>query len=128
MNKDGINAYCPSNQPQEFYKRLSPRIKKCLEAYNARTYVELLNQADDENPPWYPMWTYTNALTNDTADGKVMNQINSLKLKYLPEIVMSRNFDSEWKKYCDEYAKLDTDVYFDALTAEVRRRCRIAQN
>ena len=122
MAQDGINAYCPSYQPNEFYEKLSDDVKRCFDAYGVKTYVELLNEAP-ENKPWYPMWTYNNTLTDSTPEGRVMKQLDALKHKYLPQLVMTNDFQKLWAEYSSEYDKIDSQIYFDALTAEVRRRC-----
>ena len=121
MLKDGINAYSPSCQPDEFFQGLSDEVKRCLEAYGVKTYVELLNEAP-ENPPWYPMWSFNNAITSDTDYGKIMKQIDEAKHKYLPLLVMSSDFGKTWKEYTEVYNDIDTQIYFDELTAEVHRR------
>ena len=51
-----------------------------------------------------------------------MAQIDALKHKYLPQVVMSDDFESEWAQYKEEYGKIDSQVYFDELTEEVRRK------
>ncbi|MDE5582600.1 MAG: sugar ABC transporter substrate-binding protein [Ruminococcus sp.] len=123
MNQDGINAYCPSVQPSEFYKTRPEDVRKCFDAYGVNTYVEMLNQAS-ENPPWYPMWSYSPA--ENTSASEACQQIDHLKHQYLPRIVMSDNFDDMWAEYNKEYEKIDSQAYFDDLTAEVERRCKIA--
>lgn len=122
MAPDGINAYNSTNQPNIFYDHLAEPVKKCLSAYGVKTYAEFLNEPPEVNPPWYPMWSFSNAVTDETDYGKVMKQIDSLKHKYLPRIVMSSDFESAWDEYTTEYGKIDSQKYFDALTAEVKRR------
>ncbi|MBQ6181729.1 MAG: sugar ABC transporter substrate-binding protein [Ruminococcus sp.] len=122
MAPDGINAYTSTNQPIIFYDRLDPVIKKCFDAYGAKTYTDFLNSAP-ENPPWYPMWSFDNAVTEATDYGKVMKQMQEVKHKYMPLMVMSDNFDKTWNEYEQAYNATDPQVYFDELTAEVHRRC-----
>ena len=122
MAPDGINAYLPANQPNIFFEQLSDSVKKCFTAYGVQTFAELLNEPDD-NPPWYPMWSFSNAVTDDTDYGRVMKQIDALKHKSLPLIVMSKDFESAWDSYVKEYGSIDSQLYFDELTAEVARRC-----
>ena len=122
MDADGINAYQPSNQPNIFYEKLPECVKKCFSAYGVQTYSEMLNEPG-ENPPWYPMWSFSNAVTDETDYGRIMKQIDALKHKDLPLIVMSDDFDSAWAGYVEEYGNIDSQVYFDELTAEVARRC-----
>lgn len=121
MAPDGINAYNSSTQPSIFYEHLSEPVKKCLSAYGSQTYSGLLNDPP-ENPPWYPMWSFSNAVTEDTDYGKVMKQIDAVKHRYLPLLVMSSDYEKTWEEYTSEYAKIDSQKYFDELTAEVRRR------
>lgn len=121
MNQDGINAYCPSCQPSEFYKTRSDIIKECFTAYGVQTYVELLNPAG-ENAPWYPMWSYTSTFTNDTPYGKAKSDMDQVKFEYMPKVVMSDDFESAWDEYMTAYSKnCDVQVYLDALTDEIRR-------
>ena len=84
-------------------------------------YTEMLNDPP-ENPPWYPMWSFSNSVTDETNYGKVMKQIDAAKHKYLPLLVMTSDFESTWEEYVDEYNQIDSQIYFDELTAEVRRR------
>ncbi len=121
MNQDGINAYSPTHQPNEFYESLSDIMKECFSAYGVQTYVEMLNPAT-ENAPWYPMWSYTGTFMDDTDYGKAKTDIDKMKFKYLPKIVMSDDFESSWEEYMTEYsANCDVQAYLDELTAEVRR-------
>ncbi len=122
MAPDGFNAYCPSYQADEFYKHLPDPVRECFEAYGVKTYVEMMNEAE-ENPDWYPMWSFSNAVTPDTDYGKVMKEIDDCKHKYLPPLVMGQDFEANWSKYLEAYNSIDTQVYFDELTDEIRRRC-----
>ena len=63
------------------------------------------------------------AATDETYYGRIMKQIDALKHKDLPLIVMSEDFDSAWAGYVEEYGNIDTQVFFGELTAEVARRC-----
>ncbi|MCR4889061.1 MAG: sugar ABC transporter substrate-binding protein [Ruminococcus sp.] len=122
MAPDGINAYTPSNQPNIFYDHLSEDVRKCFKAYGVQTFSEMLNEPQ-ENPDWYPMWSFSNAATDETDYGKVMKQMDTAKHQYLPLVVMSEDFDSAWETYKEEYGKINTQLFFDELTAEIHRRC-----
>ena len=49
-----------------------------------------------------------------------------IKLNYMPLLVMSDNFEKSWEEYNTVYNAAEPQIYFDALTDEVRRRCSIA--
>ncbi|WP_024861934.1 sugar ABC transporter substrate-binding protein [Ruminococcus flavefaciens] len=124
MAPDGVNAYTAENQPNIFHDHLAPSIKKCFDAYGKQTYRDFLN-TPAENPAWYPMWSFEGAATDATEYGKVSKKINEIKLNYMPLLVMSNDFEKSWEEYNTAYNAVEPQIYFDALTAEVRRRCSI---
>ena len=69
------------------------------------------------------MWSFEGSVTDATEYGKVKQRLAEIKRKYMPMMVMSDDFEATWEAYCNEYNSADPQVYFDALTAEVHRRC-----
>ena len=122
MAPDGKNAYTVENQPNIFHDHLDPVIQKCFDAYGKQTYMDFFNKPD-ANPDWYPMWSFEGSVTDATEYGKVKQHLAEIKRKYMPMMVMSDDFEATWEAYCTEYNNADPQVYFDALTAEVHRRC-----
>ncbi len=122
MAPDGKNAYTSTNQPNIFHDHLAPAIQKCFDAYGKQTYTEFLNPPE-ENPAWYPMWSFESSVTEATEYGEVSKRISDIKHKYMPMMVMSDDFEKTWQEYNTEYNKANPQIYFDALTAEVHRRC-----
>ena len=127
MAPDGKNAYAPGNQPNIFHDHLAPAIQTCFDAYGKQTYSDFLN-TPSENPPWYPMWSFESSATKETEYGKVSSMLSDLKHKYMPLMVMSDDFENTWEEYKNAYNKAEPQIYFDALTDEVHRRCGIASN
>lgn len=124
MDHDGINASNPQSQPLEFYNQLSDIIKECFSAYNVKTYSDMLNKPEEQSP-WFPMWSYTNTFTPDTDYGKAKDEMDSIRHKYLPKVVMSDDFEGAWDEYMQVYNNgWDKDLYFKTLTEEVRRRSK----
>ena len=121
MNQDGINTYRPENQPEEYSSTLSGSVKKCLEAYGVQTPSQLI-RSNISNGPWFPMWSYTNTFTDDTVYGRAKAEIDNVKHRYLPEVIMSDDFNASWDEYMKAYRACNTNAYFDELTAEIRRR------
>ena len=121
MNLDGINTYRPQDSPEEYSSTVSGSVKKCLEAYGADTPSDLI-RSNIENAPWFPMWTYTNTFTDATRRGQAMKAMNNVKQRYLPEVIMSDDFETSWEEYMEAYRACDTNVFFDELTSEIRRR------
>lgn len=126
MDYDGINAYDASHQPGEFYDALSDEVKECFSAYGVETYVQLLDPSE-ENAPWYPMWSYSNALTSETPDGEVWANMAEVKHEYLPKVVMADDFETGWNEYLSVYnRRCDIQVFLDGINAEIQRRIDVA--
>ncbi|MCR5773135.1 MAG: extracellular solute-binding protein [Butyrivibrio sp.] len=118
---DGINANLPIDQPGEFYDGLSDSLKECFSAYGVRTYVEMLGT--NESPGiWYPMYSYSNSMTTATSGGYTWIKMNQIKHEYLPQVVMSDDFSSMWKKYMKAYKRCNPQDFLDEMQAELDRR------
>lgn len=121
---DGINAADVKNQPDEFYNSLYDVEKQLLDGYGYKTFLDFLN-TDHLNEPWYPMWSITNAWTNDTDYGQAKAKITELKHEWLPKAMMAPadQFDQIWNDYQEAYRQeVDIDAYLDKLTEEARAR------
>ena len=91
MLSDGINAFSPEYQPDEFFDALVPDVKECLIAYGCRNYVDMLG-TNEEPGPWYPMYSYSEMLTPESEAARVWDQMNRVKRDYLPRVVMTDDF------------------------------------
>jgi len=128
MHLDGINAAKPGQQPAEFFEGLLPEVKECLEAYDAQTYVEMLDPSG-ENSAWYPLWSWSNDLTPDKGPaGEAWDMMGEVKHEYLPKVVMAKDFEAAWEEYMGVYAeKVDIDAFLTAAKEEVERRQALAE-
>lgn len=122
MSRDGINRMRPEEQPSEYKSSLPEAVVRCFEAYDADNYVEFIGSEYVERMPWTPLYTWSNNLTQDTMEGRVWQAMGECKHKWLPQLVMSKDFDSTWKKYQAEYYQLNIDAFIDAAQEEVYRR------
>ncbi len=129
MLADGLNAADTKNQPNEFYASLYDVERQLLDGYGYKTFLDFLS-TDEVNAPWYPMWSFTNNWTNDTAEGLAKTKITDLKHAWLPKAMMAstEEFDAIWDEYQATYkAEVDADAYLDALTTEIKRRAAVAR-
>ena len=94
-SRDGKNAMKSDGQEQEFFDGLSEPIKKCFEAYGAKTYVEMLGTTEKPGP-WYPMYTFSSSMTTSTPGGTAWAKMGEIKHQYLPKVVMADNFEEGW--------------------------------
>jgi len=121
MLSDGINAFSPVYQADEFFEALAPDVKECLIAYGCRNYVDMLG-TNDEPGPWYPMYSYSEMLTSESEAGRVWEQMNRVKNEYLPRVVMTDDFDAVWQRYMEHYEACQPDIFFAEMQRELERR------
>ena len=43
------------------------------------------------------------------------DEIDAVKRNWLPQVIMSDDFDAVWAAYMDAYQDCDPEVYFDVL-------------
>ena len=120
-SRDGKNAMKSDGQEQEFFDGLSEPIKKCLEAYGAKTYVEMLGTSPAPGP-WYPMYTYSSTLTTSTPGGTAWAKMTEIKHQYLPKVVMADNFEQGWNEYMKVYEECKPEDFISEMQTELERR------
>ena len=121
MLSDGINAFSPEYQPDEFFDALVPDVKECLIAYGCRNYVDMLG-TNEEPGPWYPMYSYSEMLTPESEAARVWDQMNRVKRDYLPRVVMTDDFDGMWQQYMQNYKACHPEIFFAEMQKELERR------
>lgn len=120
-SRDGINAMKAEFQPTEFYDGLSDKVKECLAAYGAETYVDMLGTSEAPGA-WYPMYSFSNNLTTSTPGGMAWTKMGEIKHEYLPKVVMAKDFDAAWDEYMTAYEGCDPQAFLDEMQAELDRR------
>lgn len=120
-NDDGINATKPEGQPKEFYDALSPNVKETFDAYDAKTYVDMIGTCEAPGP-WYPMYSYSNNLTTSTEGGTAWTKMGEIKHEYLPKVVMAKDFEKGWDDYMKAYNKCNPQAFIDEMQTELDRR------
>ena len=120
-SRDGRNAMQPEDQESEFYDTLSDDLKECFDAYGAQTYVDMLG-VNDAPGPWYPMYTYSQTMTNATKGGKAWRLMENCKHQYLPRVVMADNFEMAWNIYLKAYSYCKPEDFINEMQIELDRR------
>lgn len=128
--KDGINTVEPGEQPGEFYATLNETDRKVLDAYGFQNWTDFLNEPEEENSPWFPLYSATNNWTADTDYGKAKEKMDEVKHEWLPKVIMCKpeEFDEMWSQYMDVYhSQVDIAVYEEELEREVQKRIATAE-
>lgn len=126
-SKDGKNAMQPPYQTSEFFSGLAEPLVKCFEAYGVTTYVEMIGSAHKEVGPWFPMYSHSNNMTTETPGGVAWTKMGETKHEWLPQVVMSSDFDTVWGKYMDAYDACNPQDFLDEMQEELDRRAAAAQ-
>ena len=127
MSRDGKNAMMPSEQTSEFYAGLAEPLANCFKAYNAGTYAEMIGSLECDQYPWYPLWSWSNNLSNDTDGGIAWQKMGEVKHEWLPKVVMSNNFESDWNAYLAAYNECKPEDFLAEAQAEVDARLATAR-
>lgn len=121
INSDGVNMFSPEYQLGEFQASLPNDVKECFDAYGASTYVDMIG-TNEQPGKWYPMYSYSTLLTNQTPAGVVWKEMTVLKQSWLPQVVMAENFEDAWVQYQEAYENLNPQIFFDDMQLELERR------
>ncbi len=121
-SKDGINAMTPDEQPSEFQNGLSAPLVNCFKAYGADTYVDMVGSVVKETGPWFPMYSFSNNMTTETAGGVAWTKMGEVKHEWLPKVVMASDFDSIWADYMSAYEATNPQDFIAEMQEELDRR------
>ncbi len=122
MSSDGINCMKPDDQPGEYKAGLPEPVRNCLDAYGAGNFVDMIGSVEKKSFPWFPMWSWSNTLGMDTPYGLAYYKMGECKHQWLPQVIMSSNFESTWDSYMLAYQDCKPQVFLDAAQAEVDTR------
>ncbi len=118
---DGINANKPSDQPGEFYDGLNDDIKRAFDAYGAKTYIDLLG-VNEPAGPWYPLWTYSNAITTSTPGGIAFTKMDEVFHEYMPKVCIADDFEAMWDEFLKTYEECNPQDFLDEIQAILDKR------
>ena len=131
MSKDGKNYMQPSEKPEEFRASLAEPLKKCFEAYGVSTYSEMVGSPyifASEKYPWYPLWSWSNGVSNATPGGVAWKKMGEVKHQWLPAVVISQDFEKDWAAYQEAYNACQPGDFLKEAQAEVDARLKTAQD
>ncbi len=121
-SKDGKNAMQPNEQASEFFDDLAEPLLNCFKAYGADSYVDLIGSVVEENAPWFPMYSFSNAMDTTTPGGVAWTKMGEVKHEWLPRVVMDPDFEGTWEQYMEAYNAVNPQAFLDEMQAELERR------
>ena len=117
----------PTEQPSEFQAGLATPLVNCLKAYDCDTYVDMVGSVVKETGVWFPMYSYSNNMTTETAGGVAWTKMGEVKHEWLPKVVMASDFDSVWSEYMSAYEATNPQDFLDEMQTELDRRASLAE-
>ena len=124
ISRDGKNCMKPADQGSEFMATLPEPVANCFKAYGVSNYVEMIGSDMSDRGPWFPLWSWSNMVTSDTAYGKAWSEMGKCKHKWLPELVKANDFDKTWNDYVSEYNDCNPQAFINEAQQEILRRMR----
>ena len=124
-SRDGINAMQPTEQTSEFFSGLAEPLANCFEAYGAENYPDMIGSIVEHNAPWFPMYSFSNAMTTETPGGVAWTKMGEVKHEWLPQVVMASDFDATWDQYMEAYNATNPQDFLDEMQEELNRRAGI---
>ncbi len=121
-SRDGINAMQPAEQTSEFFSALAEPLVNCFKAYNAEGYPDMIGSVKEETGSWFPMYSFSGAMTTETPGGVAWTKMGEVKHEWLPVIVMASDFDKSWKEYMNAYNAVKPEDFLKEMQEELDRR------
>lgn len=121
-SRDGKNAMKPDQQASEFLDSLSTPLQKLFDAYGVDSYVDMIGSVEEEQGPWFPMYSYSNAMTTETPGGVAWVKMGEVKHEWLPKVVMAPDFESTWNEYMTAYNAANPQDFLAEMQTELERR------
>ena len=73
------------------------------------------------------MYSYSEMLTSETEAGSVWEKMKSIKIHYLPRVVMTEDFEGMWQQYMEDYAACQPEIFFEEMQHELERRIAVVK-
>ena len=121
-SRDGKNAMKPEQQTSEFMDGLSTPLQKVFAAYGVDSYVDMIGSVEEEEGPWFPMYSYSGSMTTATPGGVAWVKMGEVKHEWLPKVVMAPDFESTWNQYMTAYNAANPQDFLAEMQTELERR------
>lgn len=110
------NSTGAGTQPEERLANQFPYDKEFYGKYGFFTKSDFLPLMDH---PGYPeVWSIFSTMEEDNVAKPIFDEITDLQNRYLPNVIMSKDFDSAWAEYAKRYESVD----YPALEQEIEKQ------
>ena len=127
-SRDGKNAMKPEDQESEFFATLSEPLKKAFEKYNYTSYGDFLRSEHITKLGfWYPMYSHSNDMDSTTDYGAAWLRMGDCKHEWLPKVITSKDFETDWAAYQKAYADCKPELFLAEMQKELDRRAALGK-
>ena len=127
-HRDGKNAMKPEDQESEFFATLSEPLKKAFDAYGYTSYGDFLRSEHiTQLGFWYPMYSHSNDMDSTTDYGAAWLKMGDCKHEWLPVVITSKDFESDWAAYQAAYAECKPELFLAEMQKELDRRAALGK-
>jgi len=93
-----------------------------FDAYGVDSYVDMIGSVEEEQGPWFPMYSYSGSMTTATPGGVAWVKMGEVKHEWLPKVVMAPDFESTWNEYMTAYNAANPQDFLAEMQTELERR------
>jgi putative aldouronate transport system substrate-binding protein len=114
------NACGSGGQPEEILEGMSDFDKAFLGKYGYSSASEFLPLAEYAGYP--EVWSIFSTMEEDNPAKQIFNDITDLQNRYLPNVIMSDDFDSAWAEYAARYENVDSKTLEEEIERQIKAR------
>ncbi|MBN1799799.1 MAG: extracellular solute-binding protein [Spirochaetales bacterium] len=115
------NSVNPKYSQLIFYARLNASEKEVLIAYGVKTWYELFKPPDMRRAVYFPLWTASAAMEQNSPEKTAEEAVMNLREKYTPLLISAPagKYDTVWKEYLAALEKIpdrdSVEEYYQAV-------------
>lgn len=114
------NSTSSLTQPEERLENQFPYDKEFYGKYDYYTKSDFLPVM--EHPGYPEVWSIFSTMEEDNLAKPIFDQITDLQNRYLPNVIMAKDFDSAWTEYAKRYEGVDYPALEEEIEKQIQAR------
>jgi len=116
------NSTGAGTQPEERLENQFPYDKEFYQHYGYYTKSDFLPVM--EHPGYPEVWSIFSTMEEDNVAKPIFDQITDLQNRYLPNVIMSNDFEAAWAEYAARYEDVDYAALEEEIEKQIQARLR----
>ena len=114
------NSTGAGTQPEERLENQFDYDKEFYGKYNFFTKSDFLPVM--EHPGYPEVWSIFSTMEEDNVAKPIFDEITDLQNRYLPNVIMSKDYDSAWAEYAKRYESVDYPALEEEIEKQIKAR------